>query len=264
MSIGLRIKELRKDKKLTQKAVSEVINVDVSQFSKIERGILKPTLEHLMELSSNFNISLDWLVLGMEKQEDNKIVKTNQKSNTPKVITITPENEDNIVLVPVKAQAGYLTGYDDPQFIQELPSYNLPNMRNGVFRMFQVEGHSMYPTIHSNSYVVGQFVEDWVNDIKDNRIYVIVSESDGVIIKRVLNRIEKYNNLYCKSDNRKEYPSFPIEPKDIKEVWECKMLLSYEFLDPAEIYDKVNDLEAEMLHLKHLYSKSITKNNTNN
>jgi hypothetical protein len=28
------------------------------------------------------------------------------------------------------------------------------------------------------------------------------------VVKRVLNRIEKDGNLYCKSDNRREYPGF--------------------------------------------------------
>lgn len=197
------------------------------------------------------DLNPEWLLTGKGEMLKQKTPIQNDISS-PKVITITPNNEDNIVLVPVKAQAGYLNGYDDPQFIQKLPSYNLPNMRNGIFRMFQVEGHSMYPTMHSNSYVVGQFVEDWVNDIKDNRIYVIVT-ADGVVVKRVLNRIEKYGNIYCKSDNRKEYPSYPVEPSQIKEIWECKMLLSYDFLDPAEIYDRVSDLEAKVLHLEHLH-----------
>jgi phage repressor protein C with HTH and peptisase S24 domain len=198
-------------------------------------------------------------VLGEEK---NYFQDTSIKYNltqTPQVITVTPQNEDNVVLVDVKAQAGYLNGFNNPTFLKKLPTYNLPNIRNGIYRMFQIEGHSMYPTMHSNSYVVGQFVENWVNDIKDNKIYIIVSDNDGVVIKRVLNRIDKYNSLYCKSDNRKEYPSFTVDVKDIKEVWEVKLLLSYNLLDPAEIYDRVSDLEAEILHIKDLYSKKLNK-----
>ncbi len=196
------------------------------------------------------NINADWLISCKgEMLKPNKVV-TNDSTLTPKIVTITPNNDDNIVLVPVKAQAGYLNGYGDPEFIEQLPSYSLPNMRNGIFRMFQVEGDSMYPTMHSNSYVVGQFVDNW-NYIRDNRIYVLVT-NEGVIVKRVLNRIEKYGDLYCKSDNRKEYPSYSLPPENIKEIWECKMLLSYEFLDPADIYDRVSDLEAEIMHLKDL------------
>lgn len=209
------------------------------------------------------DLSLNWLVankgemiisdnaVGNEVKEDESEYRLFR--HTPQVITITPNNEDNIVLVDVKAQAGYLNGFNDPLYLKKLPTYNLPNLRNGIFRMFQLEGHSMYPTMHSNSFAVGQFVENWITDIKDNKIYIIVSDNDGVVIKRVLNRIDKYGSLYCKSDNRKEYPSFSVDIKDIKEVWEVKLLLSYNFLDPAEIYDRVSDLEAEILHIKDLY-----------
>ncbi|MGV4380215.1 LexA family transcriptional regulator [Ornithobacterium rhinotracheale] len=176
-----------------------------------------------------------------------KTITTNIERKVPQVVTITPHQEDNIVLVPVAAQAGYLTSYDDPSFIEELPTYNLPNVRNGIFRMFQVSGLSMYPTLQNNSYVVGQFVEDWLH-LSDNRVYVVVTQEHGVIVKRVLNRIAKYGNLYCKSDNR-DYPNISVAPEDIKEIWECKMHLSFEFLDPATVYNKLSDLEADVMHL---------------
>lgn len=66
MSIYLRIKQLRERNKLTQKAVSVLINVDSSQYSKIELGKLQPTLSQLMEISSHFNVSMDWLCFGKD------------------------------------------------------------------------------------------------------------------------------------------------------------------------------------------------------
>lgn len=176
-------------------------------------------------------------------------IKVEGRSLMPKVIVLKDEDveEERIPLVPVMAQAGYLQGYDDPQYIKELPMYNLPGMRNGTFRIFQVEGLSMYPTLQSGSYVVGQFVEDWEH-ISDNRIYVVVS-TEGVIVKRVLNRIEKYGSLYCKSDNR-VFPHINVKLKDVKEIWECKMHLSFDFLDPVPEYQKIADLEADVQFLK--------------
>lgn len=66
MSIALRIKELRKLKNVTQKDLSTTIKVDSSQFSKIESGKLQPTIQQLMDISSNFNVSMDWLCFGNE------------------------------------------------------------------------------------------------------------------------------------------------------------------------------------------------------
>jgi len=64
MEINLRIKEVRTLKGMNMKEFASVINIDNSQYSKIEHGKLKPTILQLKEISSNFNISLNWLVLG--------------------------------------------------------------------------------------------------------------------------------------------------------------------------------------------------------
>ena len=206
------------------------------------------------------DINPEWLLTGkgdMLKDEAIKgtpvevvaPIKVEGKSLMPKVIVLKDEDDEKerIPLVPIMAQAGYLKGYDDPKYIRKLPMYNLPGMRNGTFRMFQVEGLSMYPTLQSGSYVVGQFVEDWQH-ISDNRIYVVVSK-EGVIVKRVLNRIEKYGSLYCRSDNR-VFPHINVDLKDVREVWECKMHLSFDFLDPIPEYQKIADLEADVQFLK--------------
>ncbi|RWX03398.1 XRE family transcriptional regulator [Flavobacterium cerinum] len=261
MTIHLRIKDLRKQNNMTQLEFSSKIGVDNSQYSKIERGILEPTLSLLLEISSKFNVSLDWIATGVEPANkslnDVKVVVSTDKTKDqfPAVVTVDSHQRDNIVLVPIKAAAGYLTGYGDPEFIKTLPTYRMPNLNNGTFRMFQVKGHSMNNTLHHGAIVVGEWVENWPRDIKDDRIYVIMTQSDGVIVKRVLNRLKKYNNLICKSDNRKEYPSFSITPDDIIEIWEVKLGLLFELPNPADLYDRVVDLEAEMMQIKHLLAK---------
>lgn len=241
----------------------------------------KPGIDIIVDISNKFEVNTDWLLFGIGKMNNPNIKETlhnesvrnsvrfseetknthnltqlvneTQKiyNSTPKVVTVDKFNKDNIVLVPVKAAAGYLNGYGDPEFIQKLPTYSLPNINNGTFRMFQVKGHSMHPTLMDKSFVVGEWVENWVKSVKDNRVYVIVCD-EGVLVKRVLNRLKKYGNLYLKSDNRKEYPNINIEPERIFEVWEVKMHIGTDLPDPAVMYDRMNDLEAEMEHIKSL------------
>lgn len=173
-------------------------------------------------------------------------------SHVPKVVTVDKQGRDNVVLVPNKAAAGYLTGYEDPAYIKKLPTYNLPNINNGTFRMFQVAGDSMEPTIQNNSYVVGEWKENWNEDIKDGRVYIFIIQSfeyEGVLVKRALNRIDKYGNILLKSDNR-IYTTKSFTPSEIKEVWEVKLYLSFNIPDPATIFDRVNDLEADVIYLK--------------
>ena len=175
-------------------------------------------------------------------------IKIEGRNLMPKVVVVDDEDNDRIPLVSVKAQAGYLEGYEDCNYIEELPTYSLPEMRNGTFRMFQVNGFSMYPTLQDGSYVIGEFVENW-EWLSDNRVCVVVTERDGVIVKRVINRAKERGFLYCKSDNR-DYKHIKVMLEDVKEIWECKAHISFEFLDPITNYQKIAELEVNVSELQ--------------
>ena len=66
MNIGDRIKELRELKSLSQKAFAEILGIDTSQYSKIERGKMFPTIPQLTEISKYFNLSIDYIITGKE------------------------------------------------------------------------------------------------------------------------------------------------------------------------------------------------------
>lgn len=133
----------------------------------------------------------------------------------------------------------------------------MPGLNNGVFRMFEIEGNSMFPTLPDKSFVIGQFVENWVRDIKDNQIYAVISnEVEDGLVKRCINKIKKYNNLICKSDNRRNYPTQNINPESIKEIWEIKLHLNFQLPDPADIYERMSDFEGEIASLKEIIKKA--------
>ncbi|RQO37919.1 transcriptional regulator [Chryseobacterium sp. KBW03] len=212
----------------------------------------EPKFNVIEKICKTFAINTEWLILGigdMEKEKESKNIKLDNR--VPQIVTIDSYNHDNIALVPQTLKAGYITGYNDPTFIKQLPAYRMPGLNNGIFRMFEVEGNSMFPTLPNKSYVVGQFIDDWEKDIKDNKIYAIISnEVEDGIIKRCINRISKYDNLICKSDNRRNFPTQNINPLSIKEVWEVKLHLNFQLPDPADIYDRMDDLEAELQEVK--------------
>lgn len=253
----LKIKEIRTSKKITQEAISEAIGISKRSFIDYESGKTDIPIGKLQNIATFMNVSVNDL-LDIQTNEISIVAEPTPKyHNSPQVITVDSHNEDNIVLVPMKAKAGYLKGWSDPDFIKKLPTFRMPGLNNGVFRMFEVNGNSMFPTIPDRSFVVGSFVENWVTGIKDNQIYVIVSNKieDG-LVKRCINKIAKYNNLICKSDNRREYPTQNIDPDDILEVWEVKLHLNFNIPDPANIYDRVNDLEGELISLQQIIKKA--------
>jgi len=212
----------------------------------------EPKFNVLEKIANNFEINFEWLLTGkgeMLKTEKPIVKIVEGRDLVPKVVVVNEENDEAFIpLVEYKAQAGYLTGYLDENYIEKLPMYSVPGLYGGSFRMFQVKGLSMYPTLQDGSYVIGEFVESW-EYMTDNRVYIIVTVNEGIIVKRVKNRIRKYKSLYCSSDNR-EYGNIRIPIEDVKEVWEAKMHLSFEFLDPVTNYQKIADLEVDIHNLK--------------
>ena len=91
-----------------------------------------------------------------------------RRFQAPKIITIDSQGEENIIYVPVKARAGYMLGYGDPQFIQSLSAYRLPGYTNGTYRIFEVEGHSMFPTLQDADRVIARWAD--ISEVRDDRV----------------------------------------------------------------------------------------------
>ncbi|AZA87124.1 transcriptional regulator [Chryseobacterium shandongense] len=246
---------------------------------RLKKENAKPSIDILQDLSNKFeDLDLNWFVTGEgemlksksknnvhkdfedingDVNEDKPKVKKTSTNTAPAVVTVDSLNRDNIVLVPQRLKAGYLNGYANTAFISKLPTYRMPGLNNGIFRMFEIDGNSMFPTLPDKSFVVGQFVENWERDIKDNQIYAVISnEVEDGLVKRCINKIKKYNNLICKSDNRRNYPTQNINPESIKEIWEIKLHLNFHLPDPADIYDRMSDFEGEIESLKEIIRKA--------
>lgn len=134
-----------------------------------------------------------------------------------------------IEVVGIKASAGYLNGYGDPEYIEELQRMKLPFMPDGKFRAFPIMGDSM-PPLNEGSFVVGKFIER-LDQIKDGKTYIIVSLEEGIVYKRV------YNNpgsLIMHSDNP-AYEPYHIKKSDVVEVWEFVCSIRTQEHEPAEV-----------------------------
>lgn len=80
---GLRIKELRKARGITQGQLAEMCYITSSMICKYEANLASPTLETTQRLALVFNVSMDYLC-GMEKTINISTVQL-----TPEQIQIT-------------------------------------------------------------------------------------------------------------------------------------------------------------------------------
>ncbi len=63
-----RIRDLREEKKLTQRQIAEVLGIRQQVYSKYELGVRSLPLEHLMKLCKYYNASADW-ILGLTESK---------------------------------------------------------------------------------------------------------------------------------------------------------------------------------------------------
>lgn len=69
MTIGSRIKDLRKKAKLNQTELGEIIGVSLNTLSNIEASKSDISSETLLKLSDFFKVSADYLLLGIESEK---------------------------------------------------------------------------------------------------------------------------------------------------------------------------------------------------
>lgn len=60
--IGCNIKELRKDRKMTQQELGNILNISKSTIAHYEQGVNLPPLDILIKLSKCFEVPVDYLL----------------------------------------------------------------------------------------------------------------------------------------------------------------------------------------------------------
>jgi transcriptional regulator with XRE-family HTH domain len=249
------IRILRKRLSFTQDQFAQQLGVKRSLVGAYEEGRAEPRLELLQKMAEVFSISVDQLI-GKDFTTDSATAPiSTARGKDVLVVTIDSTQKQNIEFIPLKAAAGYLNGYADTEYVKELPHFSLPNLRQGTYRAFEISGDSMLPLM-PGTIVIGEYVDDLKN-IKSGRTYVLVSQREGIVYKRVFNYLEENGNLFLVSDNR-HYAPYQLNGADVIEVWAAKAYISVQFPDVADKQDVsvdqlagvVLELQKEILQLK--------------
>ncbi|TXB62734.1 S24 family peptidase [Phaeodactylibacter luteus] len=215
-------------------------------LSEILKGRRDVTIELLRKSVEVYRINPVYIYTG-----EGPMFMSEQGGQELRVLTIVTDGQDEerIVHVPVPAQAGYAEELTDPTFIQELPTFSLPDYKYkvGTHRAFDVAGDSMEPTLFEGDKVVCSYIEPtlWESSIKDSYVYVIVTRAD-VVVKRAYNMIKERQCLELRSDNS-YYAPYKVSLGDIREVWYVRAKISPFLPSPQNIK---RYLQEEMESLK--------------
>lgn len=129
--MGNRLKQLRGTKRVSLRELGEKVNINFSTLSKIERGAVPMTQEHMEILSKFFNVSIDYL-LG---NSDNIQPTIKSAKKIPIYSQIDVDHGGNII-VRVDYIQGYLGISDDiDETVSMSMTANDDSMKNtGIMR----------------------------------------------------------------------------------------------------------------------------------
>lgn len=251
---GKNLKYIRKQREWTQEEMANQLQIKRSLVGAYEEERASPRLEVQEAICALFNISLEEFLFqdlsqkgntgsetGMSYLDRRRSMKMDKSSSAAPIVPF----------VPVKAAAGYLAGYADPEFLDELNTFTLPMLAPGDYRAFEIIGDSMLPT-PSGSVIVGEKV-DSIRDVKNSNTYIVVSNADGVVYKRIITNDDNKEKLTLLSDNPL-YEPYQVNSQDIVEVWKAVYIIHKAGAQPMWNVDQlagvVNSLQDKISNLK--------------
>lgn len=231
MKLNSNFKFLRKKRGLTQETMAESLGISRSKLAGYESTV-NPPLDTLIKISDYLGVSTDILLReDLATYSDYKLrelLETDQflRGRKLRILTTTVDEQGRelIEVVSQKAKASYLAGFSDPEYVAELPRFNLPFLPSDKkYRVFQVDGDSMLPIV-DGAWIVCEYLEDWTT-IKSGERYVIVTEEDGVTFKTAYNKLKDEQKLLLCSANP-SYVPFEVEAEQLREVWKYRLTIS--------------------------------------
>lgn len=238
------LKYLRKLRGWTQEEFANKLRIKRSLLGAYEEERADPRIDVLEVVADMFKLSLDDLLRKDLTESKGSYIS---KRRAQKMAA----GRGDIPFVPVKAAAGYLAGFADPEFVDELNTFTLPMLTGGDYRAFEIVGDSMMPT-PSGSVIVGEKIEN-LEELKTSNTYIVVSKTEGIVYKRVMKNNRQKNKFTFVSDNP-AYQPYTVSAEDIVEVWQAQMVISkantQQRWDVGQLASMVSNLQQQVSVLK--------------
>ncbi|MEC0091512.1 helix-turn-helix domain-containing protein [Paenibacillus macquariensis] len=99
--IGQNIRKLRKAVGLTQIEFAKQINVSQGTLSDIEQGNCNPSMDTILSIHNQFEVTLDWLLKGSQRNSSHQIIMADLSSKELQLLNILrqmkPEDKEELL-----------------------------------------------------------------------------------------------------------------------------------------------------------------------
>ncbi len=147
-----------------------------------------------------------------------------------------------VPIVPYKAFAGYLRGFQDPEYYEDLMTISIDvfKQHKGHYLAFEVKGDSMTSlepgnfkeSIFDGSIAVGRELSrhQWMYKLHTHNYdaWVIVHKTEGILIKKIINHdVDKgFITIHSLNPDKSSYPDEDLFLDDIEQIFNIVQIVN--------------------------------------
>lgn len=217
--IGDRIKELRLSMNLSQKEFAEKLELKQPHIPPIEKGERTPGRRILNDISSVFNVNMEWLLYGTGEMISNGVKEHVQSPiNLP-----IEENSLGVPVLDAEFSAGTLKSIEQVRNNAKVLAWlNIPEVR-GCDYIIRVRGDSMADVMNDRDYVGIKRIYD-LDVIPPGHAYAIIT--DELELVKYLRKGSTEDLLLVRSHNE-IYEDFELPKNKIKQLYAVRVVIPF-------------------------------------
>jgi transcriptional regulator with XRE-family HTH domain len=234
---GLDLKKLRTEKGISQQELADITGIPKGTIGRLEASgaaiskveVLN-SLNQYFKIESNSNPRLEAVPLRLASDP-------NDYDNDGTRFEELPDGtiRMRVPVIPDKAFAGYLRGFQDVEFYEDLPyiSVDVSKQHKGHYLAFEVRGDSMTTlepenfrqSIFDGVIVVGRELakHHWKYKLHTNDYdaWIIVHKTEGILVKQVIDHDVDAGMITIHSLNpdKKTYPDQKLWLGDVEQIF---------------------------------------------
>lgn len=228
MEVLENIQLIRKSKKIRREDMAKQLGIELSSYSKTERGEVKLSVERLYEIAKIF------------------------KMEVVDILNYQKTGRGNITYLPVNVQAGTLSEIATPTYSSDNITVSIPMFKEENLYMVNIEGDSMYPTFSSGDFVIIKKVDN-LRFLRFGEPFIF-DTTDGRVVKRVYKDDNDDGVFVMKSDNEM-YESYLLDKNTILSIWQIKGYISKNLTPKNFLQKRLQVLENNLVDLNRYLNK---------
>ena len=232
MTIAEKYRKVLEIKKLSINKSELILGFGRNTLTNAIRDNRLLTPRYHRDFIEKFHVSENWWETGKGEVFNEKHTQVEESPLKWEAIPTEPEVVA-VRVVEAKAQAGYLRGYADPEYMELLPKIYVSKEfeRGGNYLAFTVSGDSMDDgtrrSLCHGDIVVGKELmhHHWANKLHFTQyLFIIVHPNEGIVFKQITAHNLLTGEITCHSFNN-QYEDFVLNLKDVKQLFYIKKIV---------------------------------------